>query len=340
MTFVSGLIIPEVEREEDYVFLGGKLDRKKLLPGGDWRPYLPTPEAQATRFFDPFSCVSMSFNNVIETHLMRMMETDPEIKFILEKHNALDENGRPNFSDRWLAKISGTDPSKGGNSMDKVFDTVRKYGLVGENVYPKTDDMHSAEYYKTLPQGADTWGLWFLECFDFGYEKLPYRDFMVKFSTDAVINEALEYSPLWVVVDGRYSYDENGLVGAEGKAISPNHASTNVARKKWSFDSYPEFLKQFVPDYHFMYVKSINLKKKRMYYKIKGNAAVFLLNPVSQKFSPFSSGDVFKTWNGTLGYDNIITVDSLEDLLKIAPLDDKIIALDPWDSTSFTNSFK
>ena len=235
--FISGLILPEKERETDYLFLGGNLDRKRILPGGDWRPYLPTEEAQATRRYDPFSCVSMSFNNVIETHLMRMMELDPDIKLILQQLNALDLNGRPNFSDRWLAKMSGTTPGR-GNTMDNVFDTVRKYGLVGESMWPKGENMDEVEYYKVIPQDIQDSGKKFLEFFDFGYESLPYANFMVKYSTEATINEALEYSPLWVCVDGRYEYDENGLIGELGKAISYNHATELVAPQHWVFDSY------------------------------------------------------------------------------------------------------
>lgn len=314
--FISGLIIPEVEREEDYVFLGGKLDRKKLLPGGDWRPYLPTPEAQATRFFDPFSCVSMSFNNVIETHLTLMMKKDPDIELILKQLNALDENGKPNFSDRWLAKMSGTVPGR-GNTMENIFDTVRKYGLVGESVWTKGEDMNEAEYYAEIPQDIQDKGLEFIKFFDFGYEKLPYATPWVKYSSDAVIKEALEYSPLWIVVDGRYEYDENGLIGHEGKAISPNHATTNVAEGHWVYDSYPEFLKRFVPDYHFMYIKSINVNlKKNMpkLYKKKGQPAIYVKHWSKDLLIPFADGilyggDVFKSLYSVEDYKELPRID-------------------------------
>lgn len=311
MTFVSGLIIPEVEREEDYVFLGGKLDRKKLLPGGDWRPYLPTPEAQATRFFDPFSCVSMSFNNVIETHLMRMMETDPEIKFILEKHNALDENGRPNFSDRWLAKMSGTIPGR-GTTQDAVFDAVRKYGLVGESIWPKGEDMGENEYYAEIPQDIKDKGQEFLKFFDFGYEKLPYATPWVRYATQQVVNEALEYSPLWACCDGRYEYDENGLIGYEGKAITYNHAIEQAGIPQWVWDSYPDFLKQFVADYKMGFPRSINLIKRNMpkLYKKKGEPAIYvkhwskdLLIPFMDGFIP--GGDLFKSLYAVESYKDL-----------------------------------
>lgn len=321
MNFVPGLIIPEKEREEDYIFLGGNLDRVRILPGGDWRPYLPTEEAQATRKFDPFSCVSMSFNNVIETHLMKMMESDPDIKLILEQLNALDDNGRPNFSDRWLAKMSGTVPGR-GNTMDNIFDTVRKCGLVGEKVWPKTDDMGEVEYYKEIPQDIKDKGLEFLKYFDFGYESLPYANFMVKYPTDATLNEALEYSPLWVCVDGRYEYDENGLIGEQGKAIAYNHATTNVAIGHWVFDSYDPFLKQFVDDYKFGYAKSIHIKKKvPMLYKVKGQPAIYAASEEEKVMIPFadgaiSGGKLFKALYGVDDYKTLprIDVDSVDKL--------------------------
>jgi len=338
--FISGLILPEVEREEDYVFLGGQLDRVKILPGGDWRPYLPNPEAQATRRYDPYSCVSMSFNNVIETHLTRMMEDDPEIALILKHLNALDANGRPNFSDRWLAKMSGTIPGR-GSTQDAVFDAVRKYGLVGESVWPKGENMDEVGYYADIDQPTQDKGLDFLKFFGFGYEKLPYATPWVKYATQPVIDEALEYSPLWCCCDGRYEYDENGLIGYEGKAITYNHAIEQVSSPQFVWDSYPEFLKQFVKDYKMGFPRSFNVTKKKsktMKYRIKGNNAIFLLDPVSKKLVPFGSGQVYKVINGTVDYDDTITVDSLEELLKLAPLADWIITTSPWDSTSFTNS--
>lgn len=277
MEFKPGLIIGE-ERGTDYVFLGGQLDRTKILPGGDWRPYLPTPEAQATRVYDPYSCVSMSFNNVIETHLMKMMESEPEIKTVLEQLQALDDNGRPNFSDRWLAKMSGTIPGR-GTTMDAVFDSVRKYGLVGEKVWPKGENMGEDEYYKDIPQDIQEKGKEFLKYFDFGYEALPYSNFMVKFPSESTLNDALEYSPIWCCVDGRYEYDENGLIGELGKAIAYNHATTNVAKSHWVFDSYDPFLKQFVTDYKFGYCKSIDIKFKKKIMKLikeNGYPAVYL----------------------------------------------------------------
>jgi len=322
--FKSGLILPEVERETDYLFLGGQLDRVKILPGGDWRPYLPTDEAQATRVFDPYNCTNMSFNNIVESIqilLMLMANADPDIKLILEQLDCLDENGHPNFSDRALAKMSGTISGR-GNSMDAVFDAVRVYGLVGEKFWPKTDQMGQEEFYKEVPQDVKDRALKFLEYFEFGYESLPYANFMVKYPTEASLNEALEYSPLWVCVDGNYEFDEDGRVGMMGKAISYNHATTLVAPGHWVFDSYEPFLKQFVADYKFGYVKSIHIKKKRpMLYKVKNQPALYASSKEEKVMIPFadgviSGGKLFKALYGVDDYKTLpkITVDSVDDL--------------------------
>ncbi len=317
--FVPSLILDERD-ERDYKFLGGQLNRVKVNPDGNWRTYLPTNEKQATNYYDPYSCVSESLTNLIEMHLSYLMTKDNRIKPTLEKLNALDENGRPNFSGRWLAKMSNTIPGR-GNSMKNVADTVRKYGLVGEKVWPKLENMGQSEYYKEIPQDIQDLGKEFLEYFEFGYEALDTVDFQKPYSSNAVIAEALLYSPLWVCVDGRYDW-EDGEVGL-GKALVYNHAATYVDQEgthpnfdHWVFDTYEPFLKKFIPDYKFGFIKSIHLLLKPMpeLYKKKGEPAIYALNKEDGVLVPFADGVVFggklfKTLYGVEDYRDVPRLD-------------------------------
>ncbi len=56
----------------------------------------------------------------------------------------------PNWSDRFIAKMSGTTPR--GNYLDKVADTVRSIGLVREEDWPAPINYTWNSYYADIPQ--------------------------------------------------------------------------------------------------------------------------------------------------------------------------------------------
>src|SRR3990167_2756789 len=82
---------------------------------GNYEPWLPPGEWQANDNGDSMSCVSFGALNAIETEENR--QTGKQI----------------NYSDRWIAKMSGTTPQ--GNYLWKVLDAIREYGLVNEESY-------------------------------------------------------------------------------------------------------------------------------------------------------------------------------------------------------------
>lgn len=86
------------------------------LPSGDWTPFLPVGERQYNVKGDSMSCVSFSANNCIE-----MQE-----RFLTGQSQ--------NYSDRWLAVMSGTTPQ--GNWLYKVADCIRHNGAIPEMDYP------------------------------------------------------------------------------------------------------------------------------------------------------------------------------------------------------------
>ena len=71
--------------------------------------YLPSPERQSSRNFDTYACVSYSFINAIEINFKRLIELQmisaDNLKWL--EDNGYFINGEINFSDRFLAVMSG-----------------------------------------------------------------------------------------------------------------------------------------------------------------------------------------------------------------------------------------
>jgi hypothetical protein len=114
------------------LWAAGKIPFEERNPSGDWRPYLVTEEHQYSHNVDSMACVSFSCDNDLE--IQNKFLTAQEV----------------NFSDRFLAKMSGT--THQGNYLDKVADTVRTIGLVTEDVWPANDDYTWDSYYSDIPQ--------------------------------------------------------------------------------------------------------------------------------------------------------------------------------------------
>ncbi len=97
-----------------------------------------------------------------------------------------------NFSDRWLAKKSGTSPS--GNDPHKVAETLRSLGVPNQERWDFGPDINSwEEFFEEPPTELNEYAKKdFLDKYDFSHEYVP--------STIASIKEALTYSPLGVSV--------------------------------------------------------------------------------------------------------------------------------------------
>lgn len=94
---------------------------------GDWTQWLPAGERQSNNNTDTMACVSFSLINCIET----------QEKFLTGK--------TVNYSDRWLAKISGT--TVWGNYLVSVAEAIKTYGLVREETWPTPPNYTWGGYY-------------------------------------------------------------------------------------------------------------------------------------------------------------------------------------------------
>lgn len=113
------------------LWVGGTIPYEVRLESGDWRPLAPVHEKQKDPL-ETMACVTFSCLNTLELQYALFGE-------------------KVNFSDRFLAKMSGTTPN--GNYLDRVADTARTIGLVDESVWanqPKATTW--AQYYAEIPQ--------------------------------------------------------------------------------------------------------------------------------------------------------------------------------------------
>jgi len=162
-----GFIAPVIE-ESDYWFGSKKLGSKVLNEKGDWRPYLPVFEHQQKRI-ETNACVSFGILSALEMI-----------------HNLLWQV-EPNYSDRYVAKISDTDPDA-GNTPKKVSEAIRKYGTVPEDDWKFAEPLE--EYYKEIPENIKDIGRDWTKNYGFGYEYV---------SADK-LKEALKRSPVGCAV--------------------------------------------------------------------------------------------------------------------------------------------
>lgn len=197
--------------------------RTVLRSDSDWRPWLPPYELQSP-IFESNACASFGTSNTLEV-LLRFLYTRVE-----------------DFSDRFLAKISGTDPKK-GNSPKAVAEALRKNWATLEVEWPAADAKTVEEFYAEIPENLKTLALGRKAEWDFGYEYVG--------TGSANIREALKYSPLGMSVPAWFK-DENGKYYRPA-GVGDNHWITavhiNEANEITILDSYEPFIKVLRSDF-------------------------------------------------------------------------------------------
>lgn len=256
-----GVIVVEPTETD---FIAGKftgITYQVLNESGDWRPCLPTDEPQykiktgngTWVGLETMACVSFSANNVIEMIVNHYTEKNllpEETLDFLNDNGYFDENGKLNLSDRFLAKMSGT--TYQGNSLTKVADTIRHYGIVPEKVWPWSDNITTwNQYYAAVPQSVIDLGKKSLEHFDFLYEWITSN-----------FEEHLKQAPLQITIATTCPGYDAGNATACLNGV--NHAVTRTAGKYEIYDHYTPFQKHLAANYSVPWTLKyvINLKKK------------------------------------------------------------------------------
>ena len=199
--------IKDVPSEKDYVFGASGVPMTVLVEDGDWTPYLPDKEYQNLNGVEPYACVTFTILNAVETLIFKQYGI------------------RKNFSDRFLAAISGTKEQQ-GNSPREVGDALRKHGVTLEEVWPFSSDVSTYEtYYAEIPDEARKIAKEFTDEWVFSYESVP--------TNPDAISAALKCSPLLMSV---YAW----LEGPDGRYIRPQgysdiHATTLFYERQGEF---------------------------------------------------------------------------------------------------------
>ena len=221
----TGLLLEKRPNVKDWKFLGYTgIDDKILRPDGQWDKYLPEFETQKQNNFDTYACVTYATLNCVETILLRKW-------------------GRTeNYSDRFLATVSGTVCNR-GNHMARVANALINHGCCKEDVYPFSADIDTcSDYYAIIPEKVKKLALPFKNQYDFRWEWVE--------NTPETMKEALKYSPLTVVVHG-------------GKHLVELYGY--VDGRYWKcYDHYERKYKTFLWDYAFGRIMKFSLNQKLM----------------------------------------------------------------------------
>jgi len=240
-----GLI--EVPRTAKDWIAGGVsgIEPKVLVPDGNWYGYLPSFEHQSDSKLDTMACVTFSALNCIEGLFNFYIQSGqiPKTDFDwLKATGYLDNNNIINFSDRYIAKLSGTTPQ--GNSYTGVGDAIRKYGLVPENFWKFNDAFDWNQYYSDILPSVISTGQEFLTRFKINYE----------FVQNNQLARVLQSAPIQAGIYAWTKLDENGAYTDRGIKMA-NHAVTlwsfDTQGRPMIFDSYDKAVKVLVRGYNF-----------------------------------------------------------------------------------------
>jgi len=233
--------LPDKLKPEDFVFGGRQLPLKVLNPFGQWDVWLPESELQKRNGLETQNCVAYGTLNCLETLLKKLL------------------GGDYNFSERYVGIMADTTPS--GNSPQKVIETIRKSGLIKEELLPFDDTIDEwGKYYSPKPMTEDLIkeGEKWLERFEVGHEWVLVGDYSGK--RQDTLKEALRYSPLGISVyawkwDGKFYVKDNE---------QDNHWCCLYGYKDgeyWKiFDHYDNTRKKLAWDYKFGFAKRYFIK--------------------------------------------------------------------------------
>jgi len=271
--------IEEKPRLTDYI--AGELSTigkgQVRLKDSNWGMYLPDDERQNGVYFDTFGCVSFSALNTLEIQLLWLIMNNEipadEIAW-LRGEGYIDANNRPNFSDRFTAKMSGTGPT--GNSCQNVADSVRTHenrklnvGILPEKDWTwdpsqRTPVFSREEYYAEIPQKLKDKAKKFLDYFDITTEWVPTND-------HDKIREAMQVAPLQLITYTCSPWNSGKPVAWCG-AMKGNHAVTlvnlpiNDKDPIAIYDHYAPFEKELQRGYTMFYLMRyvLTLRKNSM----------------------------------------------------------------------------
>lgn len=258
----NGVIFVETTETDYVVGTATAIGYEEVLPSGDWTPYLPADELQNIGM-ESMGCVSFSAANCLETQLNRYLIEDLIPDNLVEdlRLAGFIKDGLFNFSDRFLAKMSGT--TSAGNSLPNVWSAIRHYGMVGEADWASDWTSWSA-YYKGIPQEVKTKALRFLDYFSVQNEYLVNNK---KLSLD-LARQHIKQCPLQVATATCPGWSYDDVIKACNWGIAHATEIYHLNGYYDDFDTYSPFKKKLSGNYNIplamkgVVVPRFELKKK------------------------------------------------------------------------------
>jgi hypothetical protein len=315
----TGVILEK--RPSDWVFGDNSLLKGTVINLlGDYRSFLPTHEKQIAVYFDSMACVTFSALNCIEI-ILNYKRSKGELPQAMinefKEYGYIDENDKFNFSDRYIAKLSGT--TRQGNSLSNVADAIRNYGLVPEKLWPFPTDQRTPvfpwdEFYKEIPQNV----------IDVG-QKVFLK--WVKVNTEYVLSGAvdtnyiaqtierkLKEGPLQIATATCPGWNEGDVVPIKSCTEPIAHATTIINHDDSGvyndYDHYVPYQKMLAPDYPIpwamLYALTIKPPTSELVKEV-GSPAVYLhVMPDDEYYAIADSevltgGQLLKTFSGSYG---------------------------------------
>ena len=265
-------------RESDWrLGVNSNAVKKIINKKGDYTDVIPKWESQIGLYGDTMACVTFSALDCIETAFKQQ----------LSDYGLLDDFkdnlGDINFSDRYIAKLSGT--TRSGNYFTEVGRAIRKYGLIKESEWnfpwkQRTPVFAWDDYYEEIHQDLIDRGKDFLNYFDINYELIPINQIDIK--------EQLKYGPLQISYSTK-SPSENGVYQNNIAYHAPNHAvmlynvdDNGIAEVLDHYERDGKGHTKFAANYQFGYwalqyyitpkeKSMVKLKDRNMYLLVEGN---------------------------------------------------------------------
>ena len=205
---------------DDFITGASPLVNPDINDIGDWTEFAPEGEKQYLDFtFDTMSCTTFSAMNIIETWINWHIAHDNFTVAQLETMSKLGffKNGKFNASDRFTAIMSGT--MRNGNYFQKVWDSVRKDGILPEADLPFSgkswDEYHDP---KVISEDMKTKAKKILDILEVSYEWTSFTP-----NDMESLNKNLKKSPI------------HG-----GIPVPATHAVELISAKQ-RFDTYPPY---------------------------------------------------------------------------------------------------
>lgn len=178
-----GYIYEPIVIDEHWVFGSSTQAAGDILqPDRDWRPYLPTrKEVQDLNGIEPNACTIYGTLNAAQTLIRRKYGEDRD------------------YSNRFLAVISGTDPAR-GNTPHKVAEALRLQGDCDEAAWTFDGAVDTvAKFYAPVPDRLKALAKEFVAEWRFTHDWVA--------TTPQQLWDALQYSPIGISV---YAWVKDG----------------------------------------------------------------------------------------------------------------------------------